>query len=554
MYAIIAFIPIIVTVVLMVAFNWPAKRALPLAWALAFIFAIAVWKMNVGAAIGRTITGMLDGVTVCVIIFGALLIMNTLTQSGAMSSINQMFNNISPDARIKAIIIGFIFGAFIEGAAGFGTPAALAAPLMISVGFPPLAAAVIALEFNSVPVCFGAVGTPTNSAFATVQQAVTDAGQDAEAWKMSLTFHSALHMAVGTFIILFVGMVVLCSMFGKDAEHKSIKNAVEVIPFIVVVGVIFDVIYLIIAAFIGPELVSLVAAIVTLFASIFLTSRGILVPKNVWTFADKSEWDKSWLSTTEVPKPDTNTSMSLGLAWAPYIIIIAILVITRVGQKFGVGILDSMKNFSIGTGSSGIIFGADFNYAILWSPGVVFIIVGLITIALHHMSGDAVSKAWGTSFQMLKGAAIALLFGCALVAIFRNTANEALGLGSMLQEMAKALASIFQGAYFIIAPFIGVLGAFMSGSNTVSNTLFSSLQYETASYVGMSTVLIVALQNNGGAIGNMVCVNNVVSACATTGTNGNEGKIIRTNALPMVIFSVTVIIVYLIEVAIGFVG
>jgi lactate permease len=246
--------------------------------------------------------------------------------------------------------------------------------------------------------------------------------------------------------------------------------------------------------------------------------------------------------------------MSLGLAWAPYIIIIAILVITRVGQKFGVGILDSMKNFSIGTGSSGIIFGADFNYAILWSPGVVFIIVGLITIALHHMSGDAVSKAWGTSFQMLKGAAIALLFGCALVAIFRNTANEALGLGSMLQEMAKALASIFQGAYFIIAPFIGVLGAFMSGSNTVSNTLFSSLQYETASYVGMSTVLIVALQNNGGAIGNMVCVNNVVSACATTGTNGNEGKIIRTNALPMVIFSATVIIVYLIEVAIGFVG
>ncbi len=551
MYAIIAFIPIIVTVVLMVAFNWPAKRALPLAWVLAFIFAIAVWKMNVGAAIGRTITGMLDGVTVCVIIFGALLIMNTLTQSGAMASINQMFNNLSPDARIKAIIIGFIFGAFIEGAAGFGTPAALAAPLMISVGFPPLAAAIIALEFNSVPVCFGAVGTPTNSAFATVKDAVEAAGQNGEAWKMSLTFHSALHMAVGTFVILFVGMVVLCHTFGKDAEHKSIKNAVEVIPFIVVVGIIFDVVYLVIAAFIGPELVSLVAAIVTLFAAIFLASRGILVPKHVWTFADQSEWDKSWLSTTEVPKPDTNTSMSLGLAWAPYIIIIAILVITRVGQKFGVGILDAMKTFSIGTGSSGVIFGADFNYAILWSPGVVFIIVGLITIALHHMSGEAVSKAWGTSFNMLKGAAIALLFGCALVAIFRNTANEALGLGSMLQEMAKALANIFQGAYFIIAPFIGVLGAFMSGSNTVSNTLFSSLQYETATYVGMSTVLIVALQNNGGAIGNMVCVNNVVSACATTGTNGNEGKIIRTNALPMVIFSVTVIIVYLVEVMLG---
>jgi len=91
----------------------------------------------------------------------------------------------------------------------------------------------------------------------------------------------------------------------------------------------------------------------------------------------------------------------------------------------------------------------------------------------------------------------------------------------------------------------------MSGSNTVSNTLFSSLQFETASILGMNTVLIVALQNQGGAIGNMVCVNNVVSACATTGTNGNEGKIIRTNALPMVIFCIVVIVVYLIEVAMG---
>lgn len=551
MLAILAFIPIIVTVVLMVGFNWPAKRALPLAWILAVIFAIAVWKMNIGRAIGFTISGMLDGVTVCVIIFGALLIMNTLTQSGAMSSINQMFNSLSPDARIQAIIIGFIFGAFIEGAAGFGTPAALAAPLMISVGFPPLAAAIIALEFNSVPVCYGAVGTPTNSAYATVQQAVLDAGVDGEGWKMALTLHTAIPLAIGAFVIMFVGTAILCRLFGKDAEHKAFKNAVEVIPFIIVIGVVFDVVYLVIAAFIGPELVSLVAAIVTLFVSIFLTSRGILVPKHVWTFGPKEEWDKSWLSTEAVAAPDTTVKMGLGKAWAPYIIIIIALVFTRVGQKFGIGFLDAMKNFTIGTGQSGALFGANFNWAILWSPGIIFIIVGLLTIAIHGMSGEQVSAAWKKSFSMLKGAAIALLFGCALVAIFRNTANADLGLGSMLNEMAKGLAAIFQGAYFIIAPFIGVLGSFMSGSNTVSNTLFSSLQFETATILGMNTVLIVALQNQGGAIGNMVCVNNVVAACATTNTNGNEGKIIRTNALPMVIFCIVVIVVYLIEVAMG---
>ena len=136
MYAIIAFIPIIVTVVLMVGFNWPAKRALPLAWALAFVIGVAVWKMSITAAVTQTVIGFLEAFAVLVIIFGAILIMNTLAASGAMAAINRMFTGISSDARIQAIIIGFIFGAFIEGAAGFGTPAALAAPLLISVGFP----------------------------------------------------------------------------------------------------------------------------------------------------------------------------------------------------------------------------------------------------------------------------------------------------------------------------------------------------------------------------------------------------------------------------------
>ena len=178
MYALIAFIPIIVTVVLMVAFNWPAKRALPLAWILACVIAFAVWKMNIHDMAAYTITGFLSAFETLVIIFGAILIMNTLKRSGAMSAINGMFKGVTKDARILAIIIGWVFGAFIEGAAGFGTPAALAAPLLISVGFPPLAAAIVALICNSTPVCYGAVGTPTNTAFATVKDAVAAGGAD----------------------------------------------------------------------------------------------------------------------------------------------------------------------------------------------------------------------------------------------------------------------------------------------------------------------------------------------------------------------------------------
>ena len=120
MYALIAFIPIIVTVVLMVAFNWPAKRALPLAWILACVIAFAVWKMNIHDMAAYTITGFLSAFETLVIIFGAILIMNTLKRSGAMSAINGMFKGVTKDARILAIIIGWVFGAFIEGAAGFG--------------------------------------------------------------------------------------------------------------------------------------------------------------------------------------------------------------------------------------------------------------------------------------------------------------------------------------------------------------------------------------------------------------------------------------------------
>ena len=326
MYALIAFIPLLVVIVLMIAFNWPAKRALPLAWILAMIIAAIFWKMSVKNMIAYTITGFLSAFETLVIIFGAILIMNTLTRSGAMAAINGMFKGITKDIRILAVIIGFTFGAFIEGAAGFGTPAALAAPLLISVGFPPLAAAIVALEYNSVPVCYGAVGTPTNTAFTVVKDAVTALGADAEAWKMDLTFTTAICHAVGIFFITIFGVGILCKMFGPN---KKFSDCAPAIPFCVFTGVIFDIVYLAIAKFIGPELVSLVAALVTLIVTIFTSKAGFLMPKNVLEFEDKDKWDKSWLSTTEVPEPKVS-DMPLGKAFTPYIIIIAILVITRV--------------------------------------------------------------------------------------------------------------------------------------------------------------------------------------------------------------------------------
>ncbi len=542
MYALIAFIPIIATVVLMIAFNWPAKRALPLAWIMACVIAFALWKMSIMDMAAYTLTGFLSAIETLIVIFGAILIMNTLKRSGAMAAINKMFQGVTQDKRILAIIIGFVFGAFIEGAAGFGTPAALAAPLLISVGFPPLAAAIVALICNSTPVSYGAVGTPTNTAFTTVRDAVSSigGGVDLDTWKSALTSWTAISLAAGSFIIVFVAVAVLVKFFGKN---KSFKDALPCIPFILFTVAVFDVVYLLIAFFVGPELVSLGAGVVTLFVSIGAAKAGFLQPKEVWTFEAAESWDKSWLSTTKVPEPKVS-DMPLFKAFIPYIIIIAVLVATRVCQNLGMGWANAMRSFTIGTGSSGIILGLNWNYAILWSPGIVFIVVALLTTVIHGMKGEEVSGAWKDTGKQVVGAAIALLFGVAMVNIFRYTnVSSSVMDGSMLLVMAQGLAAVAGQGYVVVAPLIGVLGAFMSGSNTVSNTLFSGLQFETATILGMSQVLIVALQNNGGAIGNMICVNNVVAACATTGTSGNEGKIIKTNAIPCLIYCVIVILV-----------
>jgi lactate permease len=158
--AFIASLPILVTIVLMAGLMWPAKRAMPIAWALAAILAFGVWNMEPIRIIAATIEGSLGAFNILLIVFGAILLLNTMKNSGAMVAINKGFYGISQDRRIQAVIIGWIFVSFIEGAAGFGTPAALAAPLLMALGFPPLAAAMIALIFNSTAVTFGAVGTP----------------------------------------------------------------------------------------------------------------------------------------------------------------------------------------------------------------------------------------------------------------------------------------------------------------------------------------------------------------------------------------------------------
>lgn len=533
MLAIIAFLPILITLVLMMVFNWKAKWCLLISWLMAAVFAFFFWDIDLKALFASSLFGMMSSSDVLIIILGAILLMNTLKASGATASINRGFMNICPDKRVQACIIGFSFCSFIEAAAGFGTPAALAGPLLVSLGFPPMAAAMITLVCDSTAVSFGAVGTPVTSALGALG---LNGNVD---FTSQFSFWTALpHAVIGIFLPLIV-LMMTTKFFSKE---KSIKPALEAAPFALFTGLSFSIPMLLVSLFIGYEFASLLGALFSIAITVIAAKKGFLVPKKTWDFGDSKEWDKEWLATMEV-SPITESKMSIIKAWIPYLLVALILVLTRIPQLH---IKDLLNNVPFIIKINNLFGYENLDWVLKWAylPGTFFVLVSFITNIIHKMEKRKIIQAWKDTFKQLSGAALALLFGLALVEVLKYKNAEGV---SMMVEMAKALSKVGKELYILISPFIGVLGAFVSGSATISMNLFSNLQYDTAYALGLPTVFIISMQCVGAAIGNMVCINNAVAASATIGTVGKEGKLIKINVIPMLIYALlTAIIFYIV--------
>ena len=158
--ALLALLPILTVFALIVLFRWPATKAMPVAFLLTCLLALTIWKVPILQIAAASIDGLVTAGSILYIVLGAILLLNLQEESGAISSIRRSMYLISPDRRVQAIIIAFLFGAFIEASAGFGTPAAVAAPLLVAIGFPAMAAVMVSLIIQSTPVSFGAIGTP----------------------------------------------------------------------------------------------------------------------------------------------------------------------------------------------------------------------------------------------------------------------------------------------------------------------------------------------------------------------------------------------------------
>lgn len=547
--ALLAVAPIIVALVLMVGLRWPATRAMPVAWLVCVGCALVGWKLNLTYILALSLQGVVVAVGVLIIVFGAILILYTLQESGAMETIQYGMQNLSRDRRLQAIIVGFMFGAFIEGAAGFGTPAALAAPLLLALGFPAMAAAVVCLVFNSVPVTFGAVGTPVIVGFSFLKGPVAEA----VAANPNLPFSSyeGFCKAIGewvTFMHAPMAIILTIFMLGFLTRYfgaeKSWKIGFRAWKYCVFAAVCFLVPYLLCAWLLGPEFPSLIGGLVGLGVLVWGTRMGFCVPKDVWVFAPSSQWDPEWSGT--VP-PSTKTEfhphMSQFQAWMPYVLVSVLLVISRVPQLGLKGWLSAQKlSFTDILGFKGVSASIDY----LYLPGTFFVVVSLLVILLHKMPGAAVQRAWGESIRKMKAPTIALVFAVALVSIFRGSGTNDLGVPSMPLALAEAVAAFAGGAWPVLASFVGGLGAFITGSNTVSDLMFGEFQWNMAQKLDLPRQIIVAAQGAGGAMGNMVCVHNIVAACAVVGLSGREGQVLKRTFLPFMLYGAVVGIVCLV--------
>lgn len=530
--ALLAFSPILLAAILLVGLRWPAKRAMPLVYLLTAGIGLYVWDMSFNRVLASTVQGLIITVGVLWIIFGAILLLNTLKHSGGITAIRAGFATISPDRRIQAIIIAWLFGCFIEGASGFGTPAAIAAPLLVAIGFPALAAVLLGMLVQSTPVSFGAVGTPiiigVNSGLdtATLGARLVEQGSSWEIFLQLITSNVAIiHATVGTVMPLIM-VLMLTRFFGKE---KSWKAGFEVLPFAIFGGLAFTLPYVATGVFLGPEFPSLAGGLIGLAIVTTAAHFGFLVPKTTWDFADAKDWPSEWLGSVEM-KLDQLTAkpMSTLRAWLPYVLVGALLVISRVFPEVGAALKSVVVVFPDLLGEKGIK--ADFMP--LYLPGGILVAVVLATFFLHGMKLRQLTAAVGESSKVLLGAGFVLLFTVPMVRILINSGVNASELPSMPIAMAQWVADSVGGIYPLLAPSVGALGAFIAGSNTVSNMMLSQFQFGVAESLGISGALIVAVQAIGAAAGNMVAIHNVVAASATVGLLGREGTTLRKTVWP----------------------
>jgi lactate permease len=466
-----------------------------------------------------TLEGWLITTTILIIVLGAILLLNTLKASGALTAISQGFCRISPDHRVQAIIVAWLFGSFLEGASGFGTPAAICAPLLVALGFSPMAAVVMALIADSSAVSFGAVGTPVLVGLGTGLPQVT--GDELRAIAITA---STMDIAIASCLPLMM-VAILTRFFGAN---KCWREGLQLWPFALFSGLAFTLPANGVVRLLGPEFPSILGALIGLIIVVTAARFGFLLPTKAWRLTEEPTENVSTADETSYPEK----TMSLLRAWLPYGVAAGLLVLTRVDSLPFKSLLQSVA----------MEFPHLLDTAIstritpLYLPGTLLILIALAAAIFYRLSRQHTWQILHTSVTSLVPTTIALATALPMVRIFIHSGTNTHSLAAMPTELAHLATNTFTDSWPLIAPLIGALGSFIAGSSTFSNMMFASLQQDAALATHHPTQIILALQMLGANAGNMICVMNVVAAASVVKLAGKEGQIIRLTLMPMLLY------------------
>ena len=529
-----ALLPILTVLLLLVVARRPAGQAMPVALVVTILISLVIWQVPLVQVVASLMQGSVIAAEILYIVLGAILLLNVLRESGAISVIRQSLLQLSPDRRVQVIIIAWLLGSFIEGASGFGTPAVICVPLLVAVGFPAMAAVMAALIIQSTPSTFGAVGTPILFGIATglqgsqpVERLLRDQGITLADYLAQIASQAGiLHGVIGTLIPLIVVLTLTC-FFG---DPPSWRAAWEIAPFALVSGLALTVPYSLTAIFLGPEFPSLIGGLVGLAIVVSLIRQGWLMPRQIWEFPEHwpAEWTGSVMPQLRVPP----AGMTVIKAWLPYLILGLLLVVSRLEALPLRGRLQSWRL------SWATVLGTNLTITTLplYLPATLFLVVVAITYGLHQMKPAELKRSVGEAVPLLLQTALALGSAVLMARMFINTDLNNAGLESMPLTLAAAMSELTGRSWPLFAPIVGLIGAFVAGSVTVSNMMFSLFQFGLAQDIAVSPTLILSLQSIGASAGNVICVSNVVAAAATVGLLGREGLLIRRLLWPVVYY------------------
>ncbi|NIH30187.1 L-lactate permease [Hafnia paralvei] len=515
--SLIAALPILFFFYALIKLKLKGYIAATITVGIALLVALFFYKMPADRAFASVIYGFFYGLwPIAWIIIAAVFVYKISVKTGQFDIIRSSILSITPDQRLQMLIVGFCFGAFLEGAAGFGAPVAITAALLVGLGFNPLYAAGLCLIVNTAPVAFGAMGIP-----------IIVAGQVTGLDSFEIGQMVGRQLPFLTIIVLFWIMAIMDGW-------RGIK---ETWPAVVVAGGSFAVAQYLSSNFIGPELPDIISSLVSLVClTLFLR---VWQPKHIFRFNDVGA------SITDQTLARQNYTLKQVIrAWMPFIFLTATVTIWSIPPfkalfakggalqdwvfNFSVPFLDKLVAKMPPVVAESMPYAAVYKLDWLSATGTAIIVAAVISVIYLRMKPQAAVE---TFFSTMKELALPI-YSIGMVLAFAFISNYS-GLSATL-----ALALAHTGdAFTFFSPFLGWLGVFLTGSDTSSNALFAALQATTAQQIGVSDVLLVAANTTGGVTGKMISPQSIAIACAAVGLVGKESDLFRFTVKHSLIFT-----------------